>query len=445
MRLEGSFAVAAVAVSLGLLGLLSPPPAAAAAWCGAASAADRPDTVGGSLVHVVYAVPADGPDRLPERAAGIATDIGLVADWWRLQDATREPRFDLTAVPGCGTRFGQLDITTIRVPSPAASFAAPDGRLVRLLSELSSTLDESHKKYLVFFDSPVNLEGDVCGTAFTAPRTGGAPGSGAVWLAPNTYGFGGCGTLGNGGYVAVAAAHELIHALGALDSVSSPGPPHACPGDPGHPCDSSADILSLSGFSESLFDYALDVGRDDYYAHSGTWWDVQDSAWLAHLNAGLRRVSATIAGGGAGSSIRSTPSGLACPPICVQDFDSDLPIEMAAEPGEGFEFAGWSGDCSGQSCSVPLGRSVSLAARFVPIRWRFTVRVVGRGRVTSRPRGVVSCPGRCRGSLAFGTTLRLSAAAARGYRFVGWRGDCQGRGPCVIEGADSTITAVFRR
>jgi hypothetical protein len=432
----------AVATFAGALALVvAPDSAAAVTWCGAESNADRPDTLGGNLVHVVYALPSDGPDRFAERVSAIATDIGFVADWWRREDPSREPRFDLTSVPGCATRFGQLDITTVRVADPAGAFATPGGRLQRLVAGVAPTLNDVNKKYLIYFESPVSLEGDICGTSFRAARTGGVAGSGAIWLAANLYGVPGCGVLGNGGYVAATAAHELIHALGALDF---PGPPHPCPGDVGHPCDSADDILAPSGFSEYLFDYVLDAGHDDYYGHSGTWWDVQDSAWLAHLDAPPRRVTVAIAGGGSDSSVASAPPGLACPPQCSIEFDSDLPINLSATPGDGVDFVGWSGDCSGQACGVPLGRSASVTARFTPIRWKVSVRVSGHGRVTSRPRGIVACPGRCRGTIAFGTSARLVATPSRGYRFLRWAGACSGRRACVVDG-NASVTALFRR
>ena len=422
-------------------GLYSAERAAAVDWCGGEVAVDQPDTLGGNLVHIVYAVPSDGPDRFAERASPIATDLGGVADWWRGQDATREPRFDFAAPPGCTTRFGALDITSLRLTRPATDFTSPAIGTEFVLEGVGQTLDDPDKKYLVFFDSPGNLEQDVCGTAFREPRRGGVEGSAVVWIVPNLVGFPGCGFLGNVGYVAATAAHELIHSLGALDS---PGPPHPCPGDDGHPCDNVADVLSPSGTSDSLFDYILDAGHDDYYAHSGAWWDVQDSVWLAHLNAPPRRVSVTIAGAAAGSTVQSGPPGIACPPRCATNFDSDMAVSLSAAPAEGVRFLGFAGDCSGSGCAVPLGRPASITARFAAIRWPISVRVRGGGRVTTLPRGVVACPGRCRGTIAFGSTARLIATPARGYRFVRWSGACTGRRPCTVRGA-ANVTATFRR
>ena len=440
MRRAAILLVAAAA--FGAFSLAAPRAALADAWCGAEATADRPDTLGGRLIHVVYAVPSDGPDRFQERAPLIANDLSLITQWWRRQDPTREPRFDFTSVPGCASRFGQLDITSARTADASAAFAGPEARLERLVLGLGATVGDPRKKYLVYFDSPGSVNGNVCGTAFLDPRRGS---TGAVWVAPNLVGFPGCGTLGVGSYYAKTAAHELIHELGALDTASLPGPPHACSNNPGHPCDSPSDVLYSGGLGPSLDDYVLDVGRDDYYGHSGSWWDVQDSPWLTHLDAGLRRVSVDVTGAGAESQVRSDPPGIACPPTCAQDFDADMQISLSGVPGEGFDFAGWGGDCSGLgTCSVPLGRAATIAASFAPIRYAVLVRISGRGRVTSRPPGLVSCPGRCRGALAFGTTARLVATPARGYRFARWSGNCSGRNACIVDG-EAAVTAVFRR
>jgi hypothetical protein len=435
-------ALAAVVAALAAAALVSARPALADTWCGSPAANDRPDTIGGDLIHIVYAVPSDGPDRFQERAPLIANDFSLIDAWWRRQDPTREPRFDFTVVPGCGSRFGQLDITSARAAEPASAFSSPDGRLLRLVNDLAQVLNDPTKKYLVYFDTPGSLPGNICGTAFVNARRGS---SGAVWLAPNLAGLPGCGSLGDGDYYAKTSAHELIHELGALDSTSASLPPHPCPGDLGHPCDSPNDVLYPGGFGLHLDNYFLDVGHDDYYAHSGAWFDVQDSPWLTHLNAGLRRVTVQLAGAGPGSSVASDPPGISCPPTCSQDFDSDLPIFLTADTGEGFDLVAWGGDCSGLGpCAVPTGRAATITATFAPIRYEVDVRVTGRGRVTSRPKGLVSCPGRCRGALAYGKSARLLPTPAKGYRFVRWSGDCSARRACVVDG-DASVTALFRR
>jgi hypothetical protein len=57
-----------------------------------------------------------------------------------------------------------------------------------------------------------------------------------------------------------------------------------CPGDQGHPCDSTTDLLYPSGSaSDTLQTRVLDAGRDDYYGHAGAWWDTQDSLFLERV------------------------------------------------------------------------------------------------------------------------------------------------------------------
>ncbi len=50
-----------------------------------------------------------------------------------------------------------------------------------------------------------------------------------------------------------------------------------------------------------------------------------------------------------------------------------------------------------------------------------SVTVKGKGRVTGRG---ISCPSRCKTTIASGAQLTLRARAARGYRFAGWSGAC---------------------
>src|SRR3954463_4629871 len=105
-------ALAALAVAL------AAPAASAKApftqWCGGSeeTAADRvPDTVDAFQVHVVYAVPAGGADRFAQLVSPIATDMASIDAWWRNQDSTRTPRFDLASFTGCATTFGRLDVS----------------------------------------------------------------------------------------------------------------------------------------------------------------------------------------------------------------------------------------------------------------------------------------------------------------------------------------------
>jgi hypothetical protein len=131
------------------------------------------------------------------------------------------------------------------------------------------------KKYVVYYDGP-SVETNVCGTG----------GGNLLTAAPEVYPED-IQALYTDVPTDAITAHELLHALGALPA----GAPNACTAatnplgavaDSGHPCDSPQDILYPVASGAPLAQLILDVNHDDYYAHSGTWDDIQDSAWL-HL------------------------------------------------------------------------------------------------------------------------------------------------------------------
>jgi len=201
------------------------------------------------------------------------------------------------------------------------------------------------------------------------------------------------------------------------------------------------DQRLLGQRGETLDVALLDVNHDDYYAHSGTWWDVQDSGWLVHLP--YRRLHARFDGEG---SLAARPPTLACAGGCDVDLEDGLQLELVAAPASGWLFAGWSGDCAGvsTSCAVTMSADRSVTARFVAAR-RLGISVRGRGRVTSRPAGI-ACPRTCAATFASGTLVTLVARPARGRRFAGWSGSCRGRRACTLRlQRDALVAARFTR
>ena len=81
---------------------------------------------------------------------------------------------------------------------------------------------------------------------------------------------------------ALIAAHEMTHGMGAVPTEA----PHSC--NSGHVCDSPSDLMkAVFQQGDSLGNVLLDVGRDDYYAHAGNWWDVRNSGLLYDLDQSL--------------------------------------------------------------------------------------------------------------------------------------------------------------
>jgi hypothetical protein len=261
-------------------------------WCGTdSSRADRlPDATAGYAVHVMYVRPPGGPDRFGTVAPRIVGDVAAIEAWWRSQDATRSPRFDLFPV-ACATAFGSLDITDVDLPQAFGDVIAAFNTIRLQLASLG--FNEPEKSYLVYYDGPTGQSGrnQVCGQG--AERGGSAPGMAVIYLDS-------CGASEGDTVRPVVAAHEFVHTLGAVNGAA----PHAC--NAGHVCDVANDLLAASLSGNELDQHVLDGGRDDYYGHSGSWPDVQDSLFLERLDSPDRSAPTTPST----PVVRDDPSGL---------------------------------------------------------------------------------------------------------------------------------------
>ena len=379
--------------------------AAPAQWCGTdQTPQDRlPEAVAGPQVHVIYATPSDGVDAAAAWAPQIVGDLTEVDAWWRGQDPTRAPRFDLYPFPGCAPGLGQLDISDFRLTSTSAQLRPTEGRFARIVNDLAGAFSSRYMKYIVYYDGPA--PGSVCGQGGGDFARG--PSFAVVYLGSDCGGFGVPSSA--------VAAHEFAHALGALPD----GAPHPCPGDDGHPCDSTLDLLypQITG-GVPLSSLVLDYGHDDYYAHSGSWPDLQDSGWLLHVGA-QAQLTVSVAGPGA---VESDAPGVSCTAVCTSTWDTGSVVSLSATPGKGQRLGGWSGACKGAfTCDVTLDGAKSVAARFVKDVYKLQVRITGRGRVTGAG---ISCPSRCAAVLAAGTTARMTAGPAQGWKLKRWTGPC---------------------
>jgi hypothetical protein len=397
------------------------PGALAAGWCGTGEvAADRPDITTGREIHPVVVVPSDGADNFAAVASKLADDVASMATWWTGQDPTRVPRFDQAGYPG-GTC---LDISFLRLPDASASFSGSSAAFNRVVGALETAgFSSAYKKYYVYYDGP-SVEPNVCGTGGGGRdpfRTG--PSFAVVWL-------GGC----PGVPTDQVGTHELVHALGALP----PGAPHPCPGDPGHPCDAPfVDLLSPKTDGRPLQQQVLDVNHDDYYAHSGTWDDLQDSAWLSHLDTPQVPLSISMVGAG---RVSSELPGLNCAVACTTQWDQGTFITLQPAPGPGLRFVRWAGACTGNSsCAVTLAQAQSVTAVFGPAKIPV--------KVTTKGRGTVRCTPVCSKAFPAGEPLTLRAIPAKGWKFTGWSGGCKGtRSVCrPATGSALTVRATFSR
>jgi hypothetical protein len=405
-------------------------------WCGVGvTAADRlPDAVGGRQIHVVYAVPADGPERFVAAANGIATDLATVDAWWRREDPARTIRFD-TFPFGCGG-LGQLDLSFVRLPQPTSFYAPFDGRFGRLAADLLPAFGASGKKYLVYVDGAIEGAG-VCGqSSIGQPDSG--PTFAFVYL-----GVPRCGTLGGGSYTASTAAHELVHALGGVPV----GAPHRCT-DSAHTCDNGSDLMHPNGTEDNPIEtIVLDVGRDDYYGHTGTWLDVQDSPFLRRLDLPQQPLTVSLAGLTGSSKVTSDVPGSDCPTACSVPWDGGDRVTLEASADENARVVRWTGACTGTdtTCELTMDGPKTATVIFGPLFYTGRVAIVGKGVVTNADAGL-RCARTCSRRFDADETFALKATPAKGWRFAGWSGDCRGKSLCRLRFDKAhAVRATFRR
>jgi Divergent InlB B-repeat domain len=413
-------------------------------WCGteAATADRKPDQVAGHQIAVVYAHPLGSPDNFASVASKVATDLATVDAWWRAQDPTRTPRFDRFAFPGCATTFGSLDLARVTLPRDATYYAPLVAGWERISDDVAAPpygFSNRHKKYLVYYDGPRDDE-EVCGIADGNPFAGSSYAQ--VYLQA-CFRDVGAGRVG-----ATTAAHELMHTLGAVPA----GAPHSCFETGGHVCDRLDDVMYPSVADGPLDALILDPGRDDYYGHSGSWFDLQDSFWLARLDAPQVPLTVSVSGPG---RVASDLPGIDCPGACSIPWDRGSRVPLVATPEPGARFVGWKGACSGRAgCSVALEAAATVTASFTrapaggdgTTSYRLSVSVSGSGRVLSTPSGI-SCTRSCAARFGGGSSVSLRAVPGKGWRFAGWGAPCShGASTCTIPmRSDRGVRAAFAR
>ena len=190
----------------------------------------------------------------------------------------------------------------------------------------------------------------------------------------------------------------------------------------------STTSCTRSPSGNTLDPLALDVGRDDYYGHSGNWFDLQDSPWLVFLNSQMR-LALQLTGKGV---VRSDIPGVDCSAACTSDWNGGTKVALSPTPAEGQRFVRWSGACTGSgACTVDLTQAASVDALFAPATFALRVATTGKGTVRGA-QGTISCGTRCRSAVASYVPVKLTATAAKGWRLRSWSGACRGTKPACI-------------
>ena len=176
---------------------------------------------------------------------------------------------------------------------------------------------------------------------------------------------------------------------------------------------------------------------------------LNDSAQVTVNLQGLETLTVLRAGQGSGT-VTSDPAGIECKPDglnCSAQFIAGTAVTLTASPAEKSAFAGWSGACSGENCTLTLDDSKTVTATFEQRRYTLSVEKTGPGggEVTSVSPAGISCGDDCSEAFIEGTVDSLRASADAGSRFTGWQGaDCSGTANCrVTLNADQTVSADF--
>jgi hypothetical protein len=126
------------------------------------------------------------------------------------------------------------------------------------------------------------------------------------------------------------------------------------------------------------------------------------------------------------------------PEVGVHTYPEGTVVDITAMPNARYEFDHWSGACNGGgTCQVTMDDDKSVTAHFTGITRDLTMAVDPVGGGTTNPAVGVH-------TYAYGAVVDITAAAAVGYEFDHWSGDCTGSGTCqVTMNADKAVRAYF--
>ncbi len=156
-------------------------------------------------------------------------------------------------------------------------------------------------------------------------------------------------------------------------------------------------------------------------------------------------VTAPKAGTG---TVTSSPAGISCPSTCSASFPQGTMVTLTATPATNYYFGGWSGSCSGTTCSLTISATASVSAAFnAGDGLTVALAGTGTGTVTSSPAGIncsAATPSTCTASFAPNTQVTLSEAPGTGDTFAGWSGACSGLVSCMFTlTTTGSVTATF--
>lgn len=113
-------------------------------------------------------------------------------------------------------------------------------------------------------------------------------------------------------------------------------------------------------------------------------------------------------------------------------------VTLTAMPDVGYEFAGWSGDLTGNEnpVTITITKNMTITAHFTQNQYTITTNIIGQGYVTKYPE---------KETYTYGEIVTLTAIANAGWNFSEWSGDLTGtQNPINITmNGNKNITATF--
>ena len=247
------------------------------------STVDRPDTVQGSKIHVIYFTPSDGPDNQLD-VNGVLENSVASMNVFLEQDIGRKLRLD-TYLDG---KTPRLDISFVRGQLTAEEYSGSGDAIAAVTQELEHrgwTESGGVKRYFVYYEGPAE-DSNICGTAYLNIVGNGFAQWSVVWLGAAP----GCGARDfgtpetGGGMSEAIALHEHFHNEGMVPI----GALHQCYAFQFHLCSAAAGAaldtldpenvdLLFPFVTFPLRDKVVDRDHDDYYDHTFPHRDMADS------------------------------------------------------------------------------------------------------------------------------------------------------------------------
>lgn len=135
---------------------------------------------------------------------------------------------------------------------------------------------------------------------------------------------------------------------------------------------------------------------------------------------------------------------------CTSPQAAGATVTVTAVPAFGATFVGWSGACTGSAptCNISMSNSKTVTAQFkqaAPGKQLFTITVTGKGSVKGTAGTCTSKTGKattCTQQYTDGTKVTLTAKAAAGWAFSGWKGACAGtKATCTVSMVSALSTS----